>query len=235
MKRPILYEKRFKQSIIFDGLQDGLVSPTDIDFCFEVGNKFLLIGDCKKDDAPFPTGQRLVIERIVDNWRATNKVSLGVIATHSTSAEQSIMLANTVVTKVYYNGEWKKTFMVFDELVKRTAERFDIEKLKLACDEILKIKGFDTSLGIPHFAAIHFAETKRVASVIFYLNDLEYGGETEFPVINKSFRPKQGRMVIFPPYYTHLHYGRRAPKDKYVITGHLVENHTKKPKENKDG
>ena len=40
------------------------------------------------------------------------------------------MLANTVVTKVYYNGEWKETFMVFDEFVKRTAERFDIEKLK---------------------------------------------------------------------------------------------------------
>ena len=36
---------------------------------FEVGNEFLLIGDCKKDDAPFPTGQRLVMERIVDNWR----------------------------------------------------------------------------------------------------------------------------------------------------------------------
>ena len=32
--------------------------------------------------------------------------------------------------------------------------KFDIEKLKLACEEVLKIKGFDTSLGIPHFAAI---------------------------------------------------------------------------------
>ena len=31
---------------------------------------------------------------------------------------------------------------------------FDINKLKLACDEVLKIKGFDTSLGIPHFAGI---------------------------------------------------------------------------------
>lgn len=130
MKRPILYEKRFKQPIIFDGLQDGLVSPTDIDFCFEVGNKFLLIGDCKKDDAPFPLGQRLVIERIVDTWRATRKISLGVIATHSTSPEQSVVLANTVVTKVYYNGEWKDTFMVFDDFVKRIAERFDIDKLK---------------------------------------------------------------------------------------------------------
>ena len=33
--------------------------------------------------------------------------------------------------------------------------KFDIIKLKQACNEVLKIKGFDTSLGIPHFAGIH--------------------------------------------------------------------------------
>ncbi len=32
--------------------------------------------------------------------------------------------------------------------------KFDINKLKEACNEVLKIRGFDTSLGIPHFAAI---------------------------------------------------------------------------------
>ena len=31
---------------------------------------------------------------------------------------------------------------------------FDINKLRLACNEVLKFKGFDTSLGIPHFAGI---------------------------------------------------------------------------------
>ena len=31
---------------------------------------------------------------------------------------------------------------------------FDISKLRQACDDVLKIKGFDTSLGIPHFAGI---------------------------------------------------------------------------------
>ena len=31
--------------------------------------------------------------------------------------------------------------------------KFDINKLRSACDQVLKIKGFDTSLGIPHFAA----------------------------------------------------------------------------------
>ena len=28
--------------------------------------------------------------------------------------------------------------------------KFDIDKLRNACNEVLKIKGFDTSLGIPH-------------------------------------------------------------------------------------
>ena len=32
--------------------------------------------------------------------------------------------------------------------------KFDINKLRHACDDVLKIKGFDTSLGIPHFAGI---------------------------------------------------------------------------------
>ena len=31
---------------------------------------------------------------------------------------------------------------------------FDINRLKEACDQVLKVKGVDTSLGIPHFASI---------------------------------------------------------------------------------
>jgi len=32
--------------------------------------------------------------------------------------------------------------------------KFDLKKLRNALNEVLKIKGFDSSLGIPHFAAI---------------------------------------------------------------------------------
>ena len=32
--------------------------------------------------------------------------------------------------------------------------KFNINELRKACDQVLKIKGFDTSLGIPHFAGI---------------------------------------------------------------------------------
>ena len=42
---------------------------------------------------------------------------------------------------------------LFNDFQKQNV-KFDIIKLKQACDEVLKIKGFDTSLGIPHFAGI---------------------------------------------------------------------------------
>ena len=41
----------------------------------------------------------------------------------------------------------------FDDFQKQDIS-FDISKLRNACDEVLKIKGFDTTLGIPHFAGI---------------------------------------------------------------------------------
>ncbi|MDC0343976.1 aspartyl/asparaginyl beta-hydroxylase domain-containing protein [Pelagibacteraceae bacterium] len=41
----------------------------------------------------------------------------------------------------------------FNDFQKQTL-KFDIDKLKKATSEVLKKKGFDTSLGIPHFAAI---------------------------------------------------------------------------------
>jgi len=36
--------------------------------------------------------------------------------------------------------------------------KFDLQKLKNALNEVLKIKGFDSSLGIPHFAAISLTQ-----------------------------------------------------------------------------
>ena len=43
--------------------------------------------------------------------------------------------------------------LLFNDFQKQDIS-FDINKLKNACDDVLKIKGFDTSLGIPHFASI---------------------------------------------------------------------------------
>ena len=47
----------------------------------------------------------------------------------------------------------------------------------------------------------------RVCAGILYLNTIREGGETFFPVLGKKIKPKRGRLVIFPSYFTHMHLG----------------------------
>ena len=62
----------------------------------------------------------------------------------------------------------------------------------------------------------------RVAAFMFYLNDVEEGGETEFLYQRKRFKPKAGTLLIWPPSYTHTHRGNPPlSNDKYILTGWL--------------
>lgn len=65
----------------------------------------------------------------------------------------------------------------------------------------------------------------RTLLFMFYLNDVAEGGETEFYYQNKAVRPKAGRMVIAPAYFTHTHRGC-VPKsnDKYILTSWILLN-----------
>jgi len=73
---------------------------------------------------------------------------------------------------------------------------------------------------LQHNDALH-----RVLLFMYYLNDVEEGGETEFYYQNRAVKPKAGRMVIAPAYFTHTHRGQ-IPKsnDKYIITSWLLFN-----------
>ena len=58
---------------------------------------------------------------------------------------------------------------------------------------------------------------KRTVSAIFYLNDVEEGGETEFYHYDIKIKPKKGRLILFPSFYTHLHKGHKPiSDDKYT-------------------
>ena len=56
------------------------------------------------------------------------------------------------MSNVSYLNEVKSTSLSTDFHLQEI--KFNIQKLQDACDEVLNIKGFDTSLGIPHFAGI---------------------------------------------------------------------------------
>ena len=63
-----------------------------------------------------------------------------------------------------------------------------------------------------------FSERQLVA--IWYLNDVPGpGGETEFPLQGVSIRPQQGKLVLFPPFWTHVHRGVTLEQGvKYIAT-----------------
>ncbi len=67
----------------------------------------------------------------------------------------------------------------------------------------------------------------RLLVYMVYLNDIEEGGETEFLYQRRRIRPKKGTMVLFPPYYTHIHRGNPPLNStKYAITGWMEKSFT---------
>ena len=70
----------------------------------------------------------------------------------------------------------------------------------------------------PHNEPLH-----RTLLYMYYLNDVEEGGETDFHYQQRSIQPKAGRMVIAPAYFTHTHRGRTPVSgDKYILTSWVL-------------
>jgi len=66
------------------------------------------------------------------------------------------------------------------------------------------------------------SDMSRVLTFVYYLNDVEEGGETEFLHQSKKIKPKKGNAVWFPSCYTHLHRGNPPISgEKYIMTGWL--------------
>lgn len=74
----------------------------------------------------------------------------------------------------------------------------------------------------PHVDVTDHPSAKRFLSFLVYLNDVSSGGETNFISLNKRIKPKQGRMVIFPPLWMFPHEGKLTySNDKYILSTYL--------------
>lgn len=70
------------------------------------------------------------------------------------------------------------------------------------------------------FEALH-----RTLLFMFYLNDVEEGGETKFYYQNQRIKPRSGSMVVAPAYFTHTHRGLVPhSSDKYILTSWVLLN-----------
>lgn len=108
-KKPLVrHDATLRQVILFEGLQENGISPSDIDAILELRNNYLILFEVKKKGVEIPRGQRGMLETLVDVWAETDRIGLVVKATHTTKSNRDIMLKDCEVEEVYYNGSWKE-------------------------------------------------------------------------------------------------------------------------------
>jgi len=74
----------------------------------------------------------------------------------------------------------------------------------------------------PHFDSID-AVCGRFMVFLWYLNDVERGGETQFCDLGVKVAPRTGRLLMFPPYWMFQHAGLPPVSgDKYILSTYLM-------------
>jgi hypothetical protein len=74
-----------------------------------------------------------------------------------------------------------------------------------------------------HDFSIDYKKQKnRIITYLWYLNDVEEGGETDFPDINIKVKPEIGKLLLFPASWNFPHCGKMPiSSNKYIVTGWL--------------
>jgi hypothetical protein len=105
MDRGKIINRNFASQIRdFSGLRFGNITPTDIDGFIDFQNNCFIVMEFKHKDSKLPFGQKLAIERLVDNLEAAGKKCIGIVAEHDTSGD--IDCANCYVREYRYRKQW---------------------------------------------------------------------------------------------------------------------------------
>lgn len=105
----ILNPDRMRQLIDFKGLDiDGYIYPTDIDGLIEYKDSEYIIFEIKYGDAVVPLGQRLALQRMVDDFTKAGKQAVVFICEHTVrDANRPVVAAWCKVREIYYGDEKK--------------------------------------------------------------------------------------------------------------------------------
>lgn len=104
----IQFRDRSRQIIDFTGLQYGNITPTDIDGLIEYKGIAYAFIEMKYGVAEMPKGQKLAIERIINDFQKSGKLSAAFLCQHNVeNPEIDILAAKTIVRSCYYDKVWR--------------------------------------------------------------------------------------------------------------------------------
>jgi len=73
-----------------------------------------------------------------------------------------------------------------------------------------------------HVDVLDYNSARRFLAFFLYLNDGFEGGETDFPNLGLTIRPKRGSILVFPPLWMFEHSGKPVTfGTKYIVGSYL--------------
>ena len=111
----------------------------------------------------------------------------------------------------------------FDDIFEKYKQDVKIHKKALpekSAWEEIRIKRYRTGVGnfLDHVDVGDSISARRFLVFFVYLNDVDFGGETEFPTLDLTISPVCGTMLEFPSTWTFLHRGNvPISNDKYIL------------------
>lgn len=103
--------KKARQLLLFEDISKDGVGMTDIDGLIEYKDRALILFEVKYRGKEVPIGQRLVLERMVNNASKAGKLAIAVVAEHEVEdPDEPVMMRNCNVRELYYGLEktWRK-------------------------------------------------------------------------------------------------------------------------------
>jgi hypothetical protein len=144
-------------------------------------------------------------------------------------------IVNTEIKKTFEflieGNVWKEYDAILCESLYRALDNYSIQVINKCnnntlVDKKLTFTGYQIQKYIKYDGyyiwhtdfVINNEKSARKITFLWYLNDIEEGGETYF--YNGKVKPETGKLLLFPSTWTYNHKGN-MPKsdDKYIITG----------------
>lgn len=147
---------------------------------------------------------------VIVNDRKPNFVQFN-LTENSTISKEVTDIHNLLIQKtIKYRDMYYETYdkRVFPE--KHAFEQFRIKRYNPEEDQ-----AFDT-----HVDVVDHDTSRRYISFMWYLNDVDEGGETVF--LDLKIKPETGKLVVFPPLWMFPHMGKDPISNpKYILTTYL--------------
>lgn len=172
-----------------------------------------------------------ICEKIINMYNDTNTIKVKGVTSQGLDESAKKTTDYLIDNKNHY---WKDIdtllydtlhqylFKYFEYLHVNNYSTFDINNI---VDSGFQIQKYDKNVGFFsnhndfHIINENHKNYYRILVYIFYLNDVDEGGET---VICNDLKitPKKGTLLLFPTFWTYPHKGNMPiSNDKYIVTG----------------